>query len=385
MRRLLILPLLLGFAYTVVGDEPPRITLVSGKPGQGPTVEVTSLSNEAIARLKRAKLEDRQWPECFRIVVAGGTPEEELKRLPMAGKYTLTDGGIRFEPQFPLLPGREYRAFLHPNYDPERSRASDRIEATLAVPRPPPGPRVSIAAVYPSGNRLPENALRFYIQFSGEVARGDVYRHFKLIRDDGVEVQSPFLELDEELWSADGTRLTLLFHPGRVKRELVPRDEDGPVLEQGHSYTLVISDKWEDTEGRPIVSGYRKTFTASPEDNQPIDPMQWSLVLPRAGSDSPLLMRLAKPLDHALLGRLVWVADESGARVPGTLTVGGGERVLTFAPKERWQRGDYRLVVDARLEDVCGNRVGEPFEVDLFKPLTRKIESKTLERKLQVR
>ena len=86
-----------------------------------------------------------------------------------------------------------------------------------------------------------------------------------------------------------------------------------------------------------------------------------------------------------MLGRVVWVADAVGEPVPGTFTVGGGERVLTFAPKTPWTRGDYKLVVDSRLEDVCGNRVGEPFEVDVFKPVTRKIESKTFERLFMVR
>ena len=85
-----------------------------------------------------------------------------------------------------------------------------------------------------------------------------------------------------------------------------------------------------------------------------------------------------------MLGRVVWVADAVGEQVPGTLTVGGGERVLTFAPGTPWKRGAYKLMVDSRLEDVCGNRVGEPFEVDVFKPVTRKIESKTFERLFMV-
>ena len=67
----------------------------------------------------------------------------------------------------------------------------------------------------------------------------------------------------------------------------------------------------------------------------------------------------------------------------GTFTV--HERVVTFAPKRPWAKGDYKLVIDARLEDVCGNRVGEPFEVDVFKPVTRKIEAKTFERPFTVR
>src|SRR5262249_16853144 len=158
---------------------------------------------------------DKEWHPIFRVVVAGGTNEEVLARPAVAGTYTLTETGVRFDPQFPLTPGREYVAIL---YDDPKGKP---ILAKLALPKPPPGPRVAITAVYPSSNRLPENTLRLYIHFSGEVARGDVYRHLKLVRDDAVEVKEPFLELDEELWSADGTRLTVLFHPGRVKRGLV--------------------------------------------------------------------------------------------------------------------------------------------------------------------
>jgi hypothetical protein len=86
-----------------------------------------------------------------------------------------------------------------------------------------------------------------------------------------------------------------------------------------------------------------------------------------------------------MLGRVVWVEDADGKQVPGTLTVGGGERVLTFQPKEPWARGEYKLVADNRLEDVCGNRVGEAFEVDVFKPVTPRIEVKYSERKFTVR
>ena len=362
----------------------PKIALVIGKAGESTIVEVTGLPKEALDRLRRANLDAKQWCNVFRVVVAGGTADEFAKRLPVAGSYAVTETGIRFTPQFPLAPGREYRAILHPDYDPTRPGAGSAIEAALAVPKPPPGPRIAIAAVYPSGNRLPENTLRFYIQFTGQVARGDVYRRLKLVRDDGVEDRSPFLELEEELWSADGTRLTVLFHPGRVKRELVPREEEGPILEAGRTYTLAISADWEDLEGRPLLAGYRKTFTAGPAANRAVDPATWSLIAPRAGTDEPLLVRLPEPLDHALLGRLVWVADAAGATVPGKLSVGGGERVLTFTPRSRWSKGDYRLVIDTRLEDVCGNRVGEAFEVDVFKPVTGKIEVKTVVRKFTV-
>ena len=60
-------------------------------------------------------------------------------------------------------------------------------------------------------------------------------------------------------------------------------------------------------------------------------------------------------------------------------------RVVTFAPTFPWRRGEYKLLADTRLEDVCGNRVGEPFEVDVFRPVTSVIEAKTFERPFTVR
>jgi hypothetical protein len=74
----------------------------------------------------------------------------------------------------------------------------------------------------------------------------------------------------------------------------------------------------------------------------------------------------------------------AGARRPGTMTV-GGERVVAFAPAKPWARGTYKLQIDARLEDVCGNRVGEPFEVDVFKPIPVKPVTKVAERPFAVK
>jgi hypothetical protein len=317
--------------------------------------------------------------------VVEGTPEEIGARPGVAGTWSVTANAIRFEPQFKLLPGIKYMITCRLHDMPQLNRRATGFTVDLSIPKPPPGPPTTIAGMFPTANRLPENTLRFYIHFSSPMRRGDIYQHFKLIRDDGVEVKRPFLELDEELWSLDGLRVTMLFHPGRVKRGLVPREEEGPILEEGRSYTFVISGKWEDMSGQPLGADLRKTFTAGPPDDQVVDPENWTLMSPRAGSDSPLIIRLAKPLDHALLGSTVWVADEKGKPVPGTIAVGGGEHIVTFAPQMPWTKGDFKLVVDTRLEDVCGNRVGTPFEVDVFKPVTRKIETKTVERQFVVK
>lgn len=370
---------LLAFGFPLHAAE-PAVKLIAPKPGAAAVVEITGIPKGQLAALAGAKLTAEEWPRVTRLVVDRGTLEEVAKKPPVAGEWSVAGDVLKFEPQFPLVPGVKYRVIGALAAAPRAKIAAVPFSLSVEVPKPPPGPRVRVVKVYPSSNRLPENTLRIYVQFSGPVTRGDVYKYFTLTRDDGKEVLRPFVELDEALWAEDGLRLTLLFDPGRVKRGLSPREEHGPILEEGRRYTLRIDPSWKDTEGRPLLDTFTKTFSVTAPDDEPIWPQDWKLVAPRAGSDAPLLVRLAKPLDHAILGRLLWVTDAKGSRVEGTLTVGGGERVVSFAPARPWVRGDYKLVINDELEDVCGNRVGEPFEVDVFKPIPLRPMAKLTER-----
>jgi hypothetical protein len=364
--------------------DPPAVKLVSAKPGEPPIVEITGIDKAHLTALSDAKPSAEEWAKVARLVV-DGTPEELAKRPPVAGSWSVAGGALRFEPQFPLLPGVKYRVFCDLGAIPRTKLTGEKFTLPVLIPRPAPGPRVGVTAVYPSANRLPENTLRLYVHFSGPVARGDVYKHVRLVRDDGTEVKNPFLQIDQELWSEDGLRLTLLFDPGRVKRGLAPREEHGPVLEEGRRFAFEVDGAWPDLDGRPLLATHKKTFDVLPPDDQPVAPEDWALVAPHARSDDPLLVRLAKPLDHALLGRMIWVVDAAGKPVDCTVSVGGGERVVSLAPKARWTKGDYKLLVDTRLEDVCGNRVGEPFELDVFKPIPARPVLKIAERPFVVK
>jgi hypothetical protein len=384
-RASVVALLLFVLAGPAAGADPPAVRLVSPKPGTPSVVEITGIDKARLTALADAKLTAAEWPKVARLVVDDGTPEEVAKKPSVAGDWSVTATGLTFEPLFPLAPGVRYRVFCDLGAAPRAKLKGDAFSLALVIPKPLPGPRVRVLGIDPSPNRLPENTLRVYVHFSGPVARGDVYRHFKLVRDDGKQVLRPFVELDEELWSNDGTRLTLIFDPGRVKRGLSPREEHGPILEEGHRYTLTVDANWPDADGRPLIAAYAKTFSVTAPDDEPVWPDQWKLVAPRARSDAPLLVRLPKPHDRALLGRMLWVTDAAGKRVEGTVSVGGGERVVSFAPAKQWARGDYKLVIDATLEDVCGNRVGEPFEVDVFRPIPLKPEAKLTERPFVVK
>src|SRR5215471_12789162 len=103
-------------------------------------------------------------------------------------------------------------------------------------------PTARVALVQPSGSEVPANLLRFSIRFEARV-EGPVLRNLALTRVDGTRIEEPFL--DQELWSPDGTVLTVLLHPGRVKSGLVAHDERGPILSPGEDVTLAL-------DGRPI-------------------------------------------------------------------------------------------------------------------------------------
>jgi hypothetical protein len=40
--------------------------------------------------------------------------------------------------------------------------------------------------------------------------------------------------------------------------------------------------------------------------------------------------------------------------------------------------GAYKLMIDTRLEDLAGNGIGRPFEVDVFRPIEREIKAEVV-------
>src|SRR5262249_22750968 len=157
--------------------------------------------------------------------------------------------------------------------------------------------------------------------FSAPMSKGEAYQHIHLIGSGGKEVELPFLRLEEELWNRDQTRFTLFCDPGRIKRGLKPREELGPVLEEGKDYTLVIETNWIDADGNPLKESFRKSFRAGPPDDNPIYLKKWKLEPPAAGSLNPLRVIFPKPLDHALLERVIVVTDSAGHELEGKITV----------------------------------------------------------------
>jgi hypothetical protein len=303
---------------------------------------------------------------------------------PIAGSYQIVGDALRFTPRFSLKPGMRYEADYFP---PPRSELESpaHYSLTIEVPAKPAGQPAATATLFPSVQELPENQLRFYLQFNRPMSRGDVYQYIQLLKADGTPVDLPFLEIGEELWDTSGQRLTLLIDPGRIKRGLKPREEAGPVLEAGQSYTLVVDPAWRDAEGLPMKAGLKRKFTVGAPIELAIDPKEWKIEPPKAGSSDALRVRFPRPLDQALALRTIEAVDAQGTRVAGEISLSDHERVWSLTPAARWSAGEYRLVVDTTLEDLAGNRIGRAFEVDVAGPIERRVLAETIELPFTIR
>ncbi len=289
------------------------------------------------------------------------------------GHYEKSQTEITFHPRFPLSERLIYRAEFNP------TSSDNRLKNKLtSFWRPLLEAQVSstqVANVYPSTDILPENLLKFYIHFSGSMSGGNVYDHIHLYDRHNHEIELPFLELGEELWDASMERLTLFIDPGRIKRGVKPLEEIGPSLQEGANFTLVIDRQWRDAAGLPLKQDYTKKFKVTAPDRESINPHDWILNLPSAGSNLPLVIEFGEALDFALAHRLIQILSMDGHPVEGAKKLENNETSLTFTPNQPWQKGEYTLRIQSILEDLAGNNVGKTFEVDVFNHVHRRIQN----------
>jgi hypothetical protein len=367
-------------ASTALAEDAPTI-LHNGETAK--TIDVAGLSSKDLEAIGKLEWKDDDWRTLFAVYVV---PPKGKERGPaLLGTYRVEEGRLRFEPRFPLVAGVKYQAVFDPARVPTRAALKEKTiekEVLLAKPKSEP---VVITQVYPTADRLPENQLKFYIQFSAPMSRGDSYKHIKLLDSKGKALDLPFLDLDQELWDSSAQRLTVFCDPGRIKRGLKPREDFGPVLEEGKSYTLLIERDLEDANGNRLKESYKKSFKAlAPDDKQP-NPKSWKIQAPAAGTRDSLSVTFSKPMDSALSERLIWVTDENGRTTAGTVALTEKETVWQFTPKKAWEAGSYQLVADTRLEDLAGNSIARPFEVDVFRPVQREVKAETVNLTFEVK
>ena len=361
----------------VAGGAAPRIELNLSRSGPG-TIDVVGLPSDDLSRLRQARLSREEWTALLRIGVASKAGAS-TDRPAVLGTYMIVDGALRFTPQFPFDPGQRYDVVLDPLRLPSANAGAPAswrlhlLEISIEVPAGDTHPATRVVAVFPSATEVPENQLRLYISFSAAMGLGGGSQHVRLLDHVGRPLDDPFLPLDVDLWNEDRTRYTVLFDPGRVKRGILPNEQMGRPLSVGRKYTLVVDEGWRDANGQPLAAPFRREFRVGPPAEHAIDPSTWRIEAPPESTRDPLIVSFPQPLDYGLLQRALTVSTLRGERVPGDIRLEAGETRWIFTPRRPWQAGEYRLLAASILEDVAGNRIGRPFEVEAF--VGRKLET----------
>ncbi len=329
-------------------------------------VEVAGLAEGELAKLVSAGLHAREWSRLLRVSVDGHSSDDGPG---MMGRYSIGGGKIVFHPRFRLSPGLTYLARLdvkelrrYLDAGPS-AMETDVLEARLEIPKPPLDPTTIVTKIYPSGETLPENLLKFYVHFSASMSQGESYERIQLRDASGAVIEDAFL--GEELWDPERRRLTVLLDPGRIKRGLEPHEQQGVPLTAGRSYTLVIDSGWVDAVGNPLVEDFVKPFKTTRSDRTSPDPSSWVVEGPSVAGTDPVSISFGESLDHALLGRLLMVEDDQGGEINGRFEISENESRWSFYPTNPWNAGQYRILVDSWLEDLAGNNLGRVFDLDL--------------------
>ena len=270
---------------------------------------------------------------------------------PILGEFSRKKDSVVFRPLLAFTHGLKYEI-----------RIGDKSVQQFEIPTPlSETPRV--ISVYPTGDTLPQNLLKFYVQFSKPMQPGEPWKKIFMIKS-GRDTVPVFLDL--ELWSNDQTLLTLWLDPGRIKRDLQPNLKMGAPLEQDIHYRLLIKNGWRDAEGVLMKETYHKDFITGSKDSLSPDPRLWTIGAPKAGTDLPLKIYLHEPLDHTLLKKAIIIIDNSNGRtINGAFETEPGETILNFIPSATWNRGEYTIAVETRLEDLAGNNLDRLFDRDI--------------------
>ena len=353
-------------------EEPvPGIQLIQGAgSSREGWLEVIGLNPSLVEDIRKAGFSREQWQTVFHVFLGDGIPANFDQRPPILGAYFVEDGKILFQPRFPFIPGRTHQAGFDLNrvyllLGLKQKQNLPRLELAYTIPEPDIAPATRVTRIYPGSDRVPANLLKFYIHFSASISRGNVYDHIRLLDAAGNRVRAPFLEVPQELWDPETKRLTLFFHPGRIKQGLRPHEQEGLALKVGARYRLVIDRTLKDFRGVPLKQAFEKTFTVVAEDRVSPDFRAWRIGAPRPGNTEPLTLDFDEPLDQALLLRMLLVKDAGGKVVDGNITISENETHWTFQPREPWSPGQYTIEVDADLEDRAGNTVTRLFDMPM--------------------
>ena len=310
-----------------------------------PSVSIVSKSGKAVGVIIRGTeldAEDISTRVQIQLIKQGD-------RISVLGDFSKHEGDVLFEPLVPFTKGLRYEVLL-----------DDTMFAEIEIPRGDVKPP-ELLAIYPSQDTLPENLLKMYFEFSEPMVEGSSLTHLTLVQHDGDTLSGTFLDLQPELWNADGTVLTLWLDPGRIKRDLIPNKELGTPLKAGHKYTLHVGSSWRSKNDVELQKSFLKTFVTTKRDETSPQVKSWKILSPTFNNKNPLEIQFPQPLDYYLLKETMTIKN-SEEIVSGKISIDDEERIFRFVPDKPWPKRHFKIYIEPRLEDLSGNNLNRPFD-----------------------
>ncbi len=274
----------------------------------------------------------------------------------VAGRYFVENRKVTFEPAFEFILGQSYtvvsRSVVGSNHGTTQVQEFS-IEPSEKTVRP------SVVGIYPSGDTLPENTLRFYIHFSTPMQPHLTTKFIRLLDAEGKSDTAAFMNFKQELWSKDRKRLTLLMDPGRIKRGVAQNMRLGPALVEGNRFSIVVKEGWPSANGDSKASRFEKRFLVSERLSTLPQIDHWQISVPHVLTQDPIIIDFDRPFDRVLAQHAINIIDQNGKPIQGTVSLQKNEEKWIFMPQETWLDTTVQLVVDTRLEDVAGNNLKE--------------------------
>jgi len=269
------------------------------------------------------------------------------------GVFKDQDSTVLFKPLIPLTFGFQYQI-----YDNEKLIGSIKVPA-------PKNNTPELIKIYPDVDTIPENLLKIYLVFSKPMRTGESLNYIALLDKKGDTMRNVFLNLQPELWDTSGMVLTIWLDPGRIKRDLTLNQKLGNPLKTTQTYQLVVSQRWKDHQGLKLKKDYKKEFIAGKRDDQIPNAANWKVNIPKVNTISPLIVDTKEYLDHYLLLESIEILTGKGQVLKGKVAV--NDRSWVFTPSQNWQKGNYQIRINSRLEDLAANNLNRVFDRDIRK------------------
>ncbi|MEO9872773.1 hypothetical protein [Ekhidna sp.] len=319
-------------------------------------VSTSHLSENVITSLRKQNFTFEEWSSFFSLKT---TPNGAA----VIGEYAFENDQLIFKPRFLPDPAIRYIvSFSYPNLAILLSEIEEKsIYTDIISFKPPETTQPEIISVLPKMDVIPANLLRLYLYFSAPMGLENPYDFVSIEDTDGKKLVDPFVIIPEGLWNIDRTRLTLLLHPGRVKQGVGPNMTLGDVLKAGNSYTLKVDKKWKGSSGEALKINFIQKINASNPLRNAINVNIWALKA-KADNIGTLTIVTDRPLDQPLAQRMLFVRNMDGVILPSRVEFENSEKL-----KILWRADgskELELVIDPRLEDVCGNTPLYAFDLE---------------------